>query len=108
MSVRIFTSTKKNCPKCACDSAKLQEFGIWLHSRKSHKESPQLINLALTLLKLLTNADISPPSFCSWREISNEYFKLNAIISSGLLFAWIHNYSTIITELVHPIVPDVS
>jgi Domain of unknown function (DUF4149) len=36
------------------------------------------------------------------------YFKLNAIISSGLLFAWIRNHSTVMAQLAHPIIPDVS
>ncbi|KAI0281597.1 hypothetical protein BGY98DRAFT_190655 [Russula aff. rugulosa BPL654] len=36
------------------------------------------------------------------------YFNLNAIVSSGLLFAWIRNHSTVIAELAHPTVPDVS
>ncbi len=36
------------------------------------------------------------------------YFKLNAIISSGLLFGWIRNHSTVIAQLAHPTVPDVS
>lgn len=35
------------------------------------------------------------------------YFKLNAITSSGLLFAWIRNHSTVIAQLAHPTVPDV-
>jgi len=35
------------------------------------------------------------------------YFKFNAIVSSGLLFAWIRNHSTIIAQLAHPTVPDV-
>ena len=36
------------------------------------------------------------------------YFKLNAITSSGLLVAWIRNHSTVIAQLAHPTVPDVS
>jgi len=39
------------------------------------------------------------------------YFKLNAIISSGLLFAWIHNHSSsssVIARLARPTAPDVS
>jgi len=36
------------------------------------------------------------------------YFKLNAIVSSGLLFAWIRNHSTVVAQLAHPTVPDVS
>jgi len=36
------------------------------------------------------------------------YFKLNAVVSSGLLFAWIRNHSTVIAQFAHPTVPDVS
>jgi Domain of unknown function (DUF4149) len=36
------------------------------------------------------------------------YFKLNAIVSSGLLFAWIRNHNTVIAQLAHPTVPDVT
>ena len=35
------------------------------------------------------------------------YFKLNAIVSSGLLVAWTRNHSTVIALLAHPTVPDV-
>jgi Domain of unknown function (DUF4149) len=36
------------------------------------------------------------------------YFKCNAIVSSGLLFAWIHNHSTVIAQFAQPNVPDVA
>jgi len=36
------------------------------------------------------------------------YFKFNAVVSSGLLFAWIRNHSTVIAQLAHPMVPDVT
>jgi hypothetical protein len=36
------------------------------------------------------------------------YFKLNAIISSGLLFAWIRNHSTVVAQIAHPTIPDVA
>jgi len=36
------------------------------------------------------------------------YFKLNTLISSGLLLAWIRNHSTVIPHLAYPTVPDVS
>lgn len=36
------------------------------------------------------------------------YFKLNAVVSSGLLFAWIRNHGGVISQLAHPTVPDVS
>ena len=35
------------------------------------------------------------------------YFKFNAITSSGLLFAWVRNHSTVIAQLAHPTVADV-
>ncbi|KAI0001817.1 hypothetical protein BJV77DRAFT_938479 [Russula vinacea] len=36
------------------------------------------------------------------------YFKLNAIISSGLLLAWVRNHNVVITQIAHPTNPDVS
>lgn len=42
------------------------------------------------------------------QRIFPTYFKLNAIVSSGLLFAWIRNHSAVTTLLAHPTVPDVS
>jgi len=36
------------------------------------------------------------------------YFKLNTLISSGLLLAWIRNHSTVTPHLAYPTVPDVS
>jgi Domain of unknown function (DUF4149) len=42
------------------------------------------------------------------RHLFPVYFKFNAIVSSGLLLAWIRNHSTVIAEFTHPTVPDVS
>ncbi|KAF8482144.1 hypothetical protein DFH94DRAFT_627906 [Russula ochroleuca] len=36
------------------------------------------------------------------------YFKLNALISSGLLLVWVRNHDTVITQIAHPTNPDVS
>ncbi|KAI0004128.1 hypothetical protein BJV74DRAFT_425387 [Russula compacta] len=36
------------------------------------------------------------------------YFNLNALISSGLLLAWIRNHSAVITHITDPTVPDVT
>lgn len=36
------------------------------------------------------------------------YFKLNTLISSGLLLAWIRNHSAVTAHLACPMVPDVS
>ena len=35
------------------------------------------------------------------------YFKLNALISSGLLLVWIRNHNTAIAQIAHPTNPDV-
>jgi hypothetical protein len=42
------------------------------------------------------------------RSIFPVYFKLNAIISSGLLLAWIRNHDTVIEQIAYPTIPDVS
>jgi hypothetical protein len=36
------------------------------------------------------------------------YFKLDAIISSGLLLVWIRNHSTVVAHIANPTVPDVA
>ncbi|KAI9511795.1 hypothetical protein F5148DRAFT_974649 [Russula earlei] len=36
------------------------------------------------------------------------YFKLNALVSTGLLLVWIRNHSSVITHIAHPTIPDVS
>lgn len=42
------------------------------------------------------------------RSIFPVYFKLNAIISSSLLLAWIRNHDTVIAQIAYPTIPDVS
>jgi hypothetical protein len=74
VTVRLFTSTKKKCRRCAHDPAELRVFGVRLHPSKSREESRQLdesYNVAISNEPISLVEAKKSPDWPEWEKAIN-------------------------------------